>query len=100
MGDRNFLGNEQPGSRINDHLALDRTQLANERTLLAYLRTAVMLIVTGATALEFVGGSLAVNLAGWCLIGLGVCVAMLGTGRFARMRRAIRRRAAAANLER
>ena len=28
---------------LRDHLALDRTRLANERTLLAYLRTALML---------------------------------------------------------
>ena len=30
---------------LRDHLALDRTRLANERTLLAYIRTAFMLLV-------------------------------------------------------
>jgi putative membrane protein len=37
---------------LADHLALDRTRLANERTLLAYIRTAFMLVVAGVTALK------------------------------------------------
>ena len=38
---------------LTDHLAIDRTILANERTLLAYLRTALGLVVIGATFLHF-----------------------------------------------
>ncbi len=33
---------------LTDRLALDRTQLANERTLLAYLRTFIGLVASGA----------------------------------------------------
>ena len=85
---------------LRDQLALDRTRLANERTLLAYLRTALMLLVTGATVIKFVGETRGIILTGWLLVGLGVFVAMLGAGRFEAMRRAIRRRAGAAQLER
>lgn len=34
---------------LNDHLAVERTILANERTLLAYLRTVIAFIVAGIT---------------------------------------------------
>ena len=34
---------------LNDHLAVDRTILANERTLLAFLRTVITFIVAGIT---------------------------------------------------
>ena len=34
---------------LNDHLAIDRTILANERTLLAFLRTVITFVVAGIT---------------------------------------------------
>ncbi|MGL5084788.1 MAG: DUF202 domain-containing protein [Clostridium sp.] len=34
---------------LNDHLAVDRTKLANERTLLAFLRTVITFVVAGIT---------------------------------------------------
>lgn len=77
---------------LRDHLALDRTRLANERTLLAYLRTALMLMVAGATAERVMGGSPAIVITGWLFIGLGGLVAVLGTWRFLVMQRAINRR--------
>jgi len=38
---------------LRDHLAIDRTTMANERTFLAYVRTCVALLLTGLTALHF-----------------------------------------------
>ena len=38
---------------LNDYLAIDRTELANERTLLAYGRTAIALLITGGSAMKF-----------------------------------------------
>ena len=64
---------------LRDHLALDRTRLANERTLLAYLRTSLMLLVAGATAVKFVGESPSVVITGWVFIGLGVVVGVIGS---------------------
>ncbi|MGL4911655.1 MAG: DUF202 domain-containing protein [Romboutsia sp.] len=41
---------------LRDHLAVDRTLLANERTYLSYLRTVVSFIVAGLTLWKTVGG--------------------------------------------
>src|SRR3954469_10754632 len=77
---------------LRDHLALDRTRLANERTLLAYLRTALMLVVAGATAERVMGGSTAVIVTGWTMIVFGVAVAAFGTWRFVAMKQKMDRR--------
>jgi len=77
---------------LRDHLALDRTRLANERTLLAYIRTAFMLAVAGATALKLFVETPAVVVTAWLFIGLGIMVALFGTWRFLVMRQAINRR--------
>jgi putative membrane protein len=74
---------------LRDHLALDRTKLANERTLLAYLRTALMLMVAGATAEKVMGGDRSIILTGWALIILGVVVGFFGTWRFISMKKKI-----------
>ena len=78
---------------LRDHLALDRTRLANERTLLAYIRTAFMLLVAGATALKFFAETPAVVITAWLFIVLGVIVAGFGAWRFVTMRRTINGRA-------
>jgi putative membrane protein len=77
---------------LRDHLALDRTRLANERTLLAYIRTALMLLVAGATAVKFVGKTPSVIISGWLFIASGVLVAAFGTWRFLAIRRTINQR--------
>ena len=38
---------------LADHLAIDRTILSNERTGLAYARTALAMIIVGGTCLKF-----------------------------------------------
>lgn len=63
---------------LNDYLAIDRTELANERTLLAYGRTAIALLITGVSAIKFfeawwiwtvgalfIGGAIWISLTGW-----------------------------------
>jgi putative membrane protein len=74
---------------LRDQLALDRTRLANERTLLAYIRTAVMMIVVGATALKLFVDTPGVVITAWLFIGLGAFVGMFGGWRFVMMRRRI-----------
>jgi putative membrane protein len=76
---------------LRDQLALDRTRLANERTLLAYVRTAFMLLVAGATALKLFVDTPGVILTAWLFIGLGAFVGLFGTWRFVAMRRRINR---------
>ena len=77
---------------LRDHLALDRTRLANERTLLAYIRTAFMLVVAGATALKLLVETPAIVVTAWLFIVLGAIVAVIGTWRFESMRRRINQR--------
>lgn len=70
---------EQP---VRDRLALVRTHLANERTLLAYARTAIMLVATGTTLLTLYREVLFAAAAGWTLIAAGIGVAVVGVTRF------------------
>ena len=76
----------EPSTDTRDFLALVRTDLANERTLLAYGRTALMVSATGATLLKFYPDSMAVRAASWPLVVLGVLIALFGTIRFARLK--------------
>jgi putative membrane protein len=76
---------------LRDRLAIDRTHLANERTLLAYIRTAFMLIVAGATALKALPGDRVAVVTGWVLLAVGLIVALFGAGRFQAFRRRVQR---------
>jgi putative membrane protein len=74
---------------VRDLLALTRTRLANERTLLAYLRTAIMLAATGGTLLKFYSDEFFPLISGWVLVAVGIGVATLGTIRFRRLARSL-----------
>ena len=73
---------------LRDHLAIDRTTLANERTLLGYVRTALALTVVGASALRFFDSPAYVAL-GWGFMGTGLLTVLVGLGRFWQMNRRI-----------
>ncbi|MGI9468575.1 MAG: DUF202 domain-containing protein [Rubripirellula sp.] len=55
-------------------LAMMRTDLANERTLLAYGRTALMFTATGVTLLKFFPLSDGLHVTGWALGGIGIII--------------------------
>jgi putative membrane protein len=74
---------------LRDHLAIDRTRLANERTLLAYVRTSLMLLVAGATAVKLVDINTSILITGWVFLALGVIIGIVGIWRFLAMRRSI-----------
>jgi putative membrane protein len=76
---------------LRDRLALDRTHLANERTLLAYARTAFMLIVAGGTAIKALPDDRLLVMTGWALLALGLVVAVLGACRFRTIRLRLQR---------
>jgi putative membrane protein len=74
---------------LTDRLAVMRTALANERTLLAYVRTALALGAAGAGLVSlFTTRSL--RTLGWALIPIGAAVLVAGVARFANARRALR----------
>jgi putative membrane protein len=75
---------------LRDELAIDRTLLANERTLLSYLRFAVALIIAGVSIIHF-------SNEGWFwMLGLiciptGIITGIIGVARYRRMHRSILR---------
>jgi len=71
---------------LRDVLAIDRTRLANERTLLSWLRTAVVMLVAGITLLKLFAGNWTVQVIGVVLIVSSVPVALLGLRRYLRLR--------------
>jgi putative membrane protein len=87
--------NESPDSRfegkdlsLQEQLEINLTILANEETLLAYLRTGVALLIAGALILYF-------SIAGWfwsvgiVCIPIGIITAIVGVARYRRMKRSI-----------
>jgi putative membrane protein len=79
------LSADESGMRpliLRDVLAIDRTRLANERTLLAWLRTAIMLLVSGVTLIKLFEGITALEVMGALLIPLGLLTAAWGFRRY------------------
>ncbi len=73
-------------SDVRDELARLRSQMANERTILAFVRTSLMLVVTGATLIKFSEDYSSLVIAGWVVIVLGLCVCILGGFRYVHYR--------------
>jgi putative membrane protein len=67
---------------LRDHLARDRTVLANERTLLSYIRTAIALLASGGTLLTVFPASLTLRAIGGLLIFAGIAITIFGGWRF------------------
>lgn len=83
---------DAPQDRRNE-LALLRTDLANERTLLAYGRTALMMAGTGGTLIKFFGDSPDMLVLGIVLLILGGVMFVTGIARFNIKRKQISGRA-------
>lgn len=81
----NSAGDKSPGG-LTPNLALIRTDLANERTLLAYGRTALMLVATGVSLVKFLNLTAELVVLGWFLIATGAIVGAIGTFRFTSLR--------------
>lgn len=67
---------------LRDHLALDRTVLANERTLLSYMRTAFGFVAGGVTLVKLFPDDAILVWLGFLLVVIGGSIAILGLGRF------------------
>lgn len=84
------MDNTDSGRSRTDDLALVRTDLANERTLLAYLRTSLMVFGTGVTLIKFFADTDSLRQTGWGLAAAGCVVGVIGIIRFFSMRRRLR----------
>ncbi len=73
---------------LNDQLAAIRSILANERTFLAYQRTALATLVAGASIVQFFEIIIFIVL-GWILIAASFITFFIGVIRYRRTRRNI-----------
>lgn len=74
---------------LRDELAIDRTILANERTVLSYLRGAVALIIAGVTFVHFIEAGW-LRMIGMALVPIGLVTGAVGWQRYRRMDKRIR----------
>lgn len=74
---------------LRDFLALERTRLANERTLLAYLRTSLYMVLGGIAFLQL-GEFENIRWMGFVAIGLSVVFVITGIIRFYFLKRSMR----------
>ncbi|PKV67041.1 YidH family protein [Pontibacter ramchanderi] len=79
---------EQKNAEIRDHMAAERTIFANERTLMAYLRTAMTISVGGFVAIKL-SDDLYLDIIGVILIPIGVILAIYSFVRYRRKQRII-----------
>ena len=66
---------------MRDRLAAVRTALANERTLLGYVRTALALVIGGVGALKVFAHDVT-DVLGWLLIAVGIVLLLVGLARY------------------
>ena len=74
---------------LRDILAVDRTVMANTRTFLSYVRTALTLFIAGVTFIHFFQPRI-LFLIGWIFIPVSGTVLILGAIYYIRMKRSIR----------
>jgi putative membrane protein len=74
---------------IRHLLAIDRTKMANERTVLAYTRTALTLLIIGVTFLHFID-SVIFTIVGWVFIPCAIYTFIQGMIRFNKTKKAIK----------
>lgn len=65
---------------LRDYLAIDRTSLSTDRTMLAYVHAALGLLALGASAIGFFDSMLA-QIAGWSLVVAAIGTLVLGVYR-------------------
>jgi putative membrane protein len=73
---------------LRDELAIDRTLLANERTLLSYLRSAVALFIAGVTIMHF-SNEAWFSVLGFVCIPSGIITSIIGVARYRKMNQSI-----------
>ena len=73
---------------LREYLAIERTKLANETTLLAYIRTGLYFLVAGSTLGHLIATEFW-RLVGPPLIVVGLIIMVLGVIRYLRLRKSI-----------
>ncbi len=71
---------------LRDYLALERTKLANERTLLSYIRSSLYLLIGGIALIQLEGFE-SIKFLGYVSLSLTVLLFVIGVYRFRRLSR-------------
>ncbi|MFP4459000.1 MAG: DUF202 domain-containing protein [Candidatus Zixiibacteriota bacterium] len=71
---------------LRDLLALDRTKLANSRTFLAYLRTAIVVAVSAITLIGILHEWETLQYVGYALIPISIFIFACGAAQYFRFR--------------
>jgi len=64
---------------LRDHLAVERTILANKRTLLSYVRTAILLLGSGLTIIKLFGEEPVFVVFAWIMVIVGMALIAIGS---------------------
>ena len=79
---KSYTENDPKNMVLRDHLAFDRTVLANERTLFAYLKFAIMATATGLTFIKLFPAESLYNWIAYACIGLAIITGVAGPIKF------------------
>ncbi|HNW50213.1 MAG TPA: DUF202 domain-containing protein [Prolixibacteraceae bacterium] len=74
---------------LRDYLALERTKLANERTLFSYIRTSLYLLLAGMTILQLKDFEV-IHWIAFLSIGLSLIILTIGIWRFTKLNRELK----------
>lgn len=72
---------------LNDYLAIRRSELANDRTFLAFLRTALMFFVSGITMIKIFAGNQSLTVLAYLLLPLSGVVFIWGIVYYLKIRK-------------
>lgn len=75
---------------LRDHLSMERTKLANERTLLSYVRTSLYLVLSGIAFLGMEDFK-KINFLGYYFISIAFMILITGIARFYQLKRHVRK---------
>ncbi|MBN2096372.1 DUF202 domain-containing protein [Candidatus Peregrinibacteria bacterium] len=70
---------------LRDYLGAHRTLLANDRTWLAYIRTALTFFVAGVSFIQFFKSQLLIVI-GWTFVPVGIVFLVLGFWKYLKVR--------------
>ena len=73
----------------NEQLAVQRTKLANERTFLSYIRTALVFFAGGATLLKISSNDMFFVAVSWLLLISGIVLILAGFYLFRKNKRTL-----------
>jgi putative membrane protein len=74
---------------LRDYLAMERTKLANERTLLSYIRSSLYLLFGGIAIIQLEGFE-SIKFIGYISLGLTIILVIIGIYRFQKLNRQLK----------